>query len=363
MGTAKRRKTTSHNPNPFPDTWDDIAERGFPPDNTPEYIGQYRIPVMYRGKIHSIPVDANGFVLKEDLIRRFYQIQGTNRSPEKDKAVDAEVMIDYHEGMRPLDVIEWWVNPASMDIRGIDDRIHIFTNSRGATRKSTKKYHEQFILRGFDKNDEERFHRTVDSAFTADELKAIFNKGTIVVTVVEDIEGNAMGAFYPYDNSIIYESESLYEPVFIHELVHALKYHDDNPRGVVTRSQFRVIDGLPPRIREKEQARLIDLEESETMLETVSRMNPYVQPHTSSYYNYVASDKVDALAKMREDRKRITGIARYTIGIRGKPLMESIESKYDKTHISRLSFESKTSTAVGTAYKYGWRAPRKQRRK
>ena len=366
-----------------PDTWEDIKINGLPPGGVPGYVGPFTANIVFRGKRYKIPVGIDGCVLAEDLVRRFYKMDGKNRDTSRDKARDAERILKGYNGLRPEDIIEWWADPSSCDILGIDDSKHWIIANEYYDDPERAEVNEWFYISpNFTESEKTTIREALNSSFSLDELKMVVSDGTVNIVPAFTIEHGAAGAFSPINNEITLRVAKrnaknpedtrniIDKKTVIHEVVHALKYHEIRRKHPVTRSHFddyysHLDDNLA------EAHRFQDLEESETELESISRLTPYSTPSNPGYYAHLPESRVYTddpqqrfrVAKdlMMDDRDKIDK-KKTLIGQTGKTLLNRIERKYENTHISRLQYFGDTP-AIETARRVKKNEKEESRRK
>ena len=359
MGFFKKGKWGRRRKEPT-DMWECIEQKGVRPKGNPDFIGQYRQKVRVGNVIFEIPVDVNGFVLPEDLVRRFLDVKGTSRNPARDKAVDATEMIGTCHGLTAEDVKHWWLDPSGSDIRGVDDRKHELVSSSGGSKVSSAELLEHIVFFNADKSKAKKIRSIVDASFTYEEIKTIMSGGSLNVVIRHDLDKKSAGYFDPSTNTINLNSKACEKSVIIHEFTHVLKYYDESRINPVTRSHIREYRRLFDEGKRFEGKCLKDLEESETELESISRMDPYKRPEDPHYYGFLkdTDDYFLPFRFMEEDRKLING--RNQSGSNGIRLQRKIEKRYGKSHISLLKYLSQVP-AVDTARKLGWKGMRRHR--
>lgn len=358
------------------DTWRNIESQGVPYDRRPNFYGQHRETVRYKGKYYDIPTDDNGFVLPEDIIQRFYQVEGYDRDPRKDKSRDAKAMIPTAYGLTPKDIVAWWANPGKMDIHGIDDKEHKLISNAFPVRKGAEEAHERiYIPEDVPWDTEYRIRQSLESSFDVDEIKSMVRDGSINVKIVEpepedkrlkkpDTEYvKGRGDFSPLYNLVRFAEGQDNPEVITHEFTHVLKFHDQSRNGPITRSYFRDFDDARKRGDDLWKYRYRDLDESSTELETIARMTPYVEPGGGGYYNSVQPESRKGILRrrkakrwdemMKDDRELISGDLTY--GLHGTELVDSLEEDYDKSHISRMRYDADI-LAMDTARMMGYKS-------
>ena len=323
MGVFNRRRDKKKPVRYYPDTWEEIRINGLPPDGIPGYDGIYTAHVYYKGTYYSIPVGEDGYVLPEDLVRRFYEVTGTNRNTKRDKAKDAKNIIKYGDGLRPEDIVQWWADPSSCDIQKIDDRKHELIAPEYPMPEDREDINEHFYLsREFSRKEREAIRKVLNTSFSLDELEMMVSDGSITVDTA-DVVGNGMdaGSFLPYTNKVVLRRKSIEPHTITHEFTHALKYHDPRRDRAVTRSQFKDYMDLDVKGDENGANRYRNLEEAATELETRARITPYEIPQSTGYYSTLGETIIGKGAD---------------VGLTGESLVGSIEQNFDKSHISKL---------------------------
>jgi len=121
---------------------------------------------------------------------------------------------------------------------------------------------------------------------------------------------------------------SVLQNTIIHEIVHALRWHDEDRTDPVTASCGNSND---PDDR--------NLEEAATVAEVVIRLNPYVRVEYAGYYtkSEAAETTDDAYEMMDEDRELFVGNSTEGApGLKGKDALRSLSKNFDKSNIGEL---------------------------
>lgn len=262
--------------------------------------------VRYGGRTYNIPVDKRGFVPKAELAKRF-----TGQSSSKvisDGSRNAKNSRPW-QCCRPSDIVRWWRDPGSSDIKGIDDKGSVIPKTKDPVRKRVAVF-------GGTKDEQKRVRDYVMGSFTRDEIRRTTDKRLMVFHIKE----NGGSSYYdPKKDLIELERKEIRPDYVVHESVHRIKRFDmSGNRRYWTRS---MIDRITS---DKD----IKKEEATTEAETVARMTPY-RPSNPGYYRNIED--------MDSDRRLFTGSSKKGgKGVVGKDAIEVIETKYPMSKISRV---------------------------
>ena len=287
---------------------------------------------MASGKEYDIPVDKDGYVPTDALVRHF--MSGRNpkkgnagRSPSIDYGERADVVLP--EKLTPSQAAAWWDSPAEYDIEGID------TPGHPKKRKGMDFY-------GTEK-EADRMSVLVDSALTPKERKVLTEDG--VSYTARPLRGGLAGLYRPGIGEVELDRISGMDTSTVaHESAHALREKDGVRRGrvLVTQNEAR------------------NVEESCTVAEEMARSDrPSAETGWSGYYAMVPvfdertrrwrNPTTEEAKRMCEEDHAI-----LTYG-KGKPLkgddaLRSVEENWSKTNIARLRCSGR-SMAIATLAK------------
>ena len=238
-------------------------------------------------------------------------------------------------GLKPEDVAEWWIDPYSMDIEGIDTADALFDFKKKDSYKGNVVGRNIAVMaKGQNQKDKIREH--IKTNFTTAEINQATRKHPILISV-KPID-NAGGFIAADDDSYIevnpYYVDSAHTTV--HEFIHLLKYKG-GLGGRDTATKTRIPKGKDPITKEDR-----NLEEASTTAETIARATPFDPSHTS-YYGRLGGN---AAEKIKSDRILFAGNNKPGgKGLIGKAAVESVESKFNKSEIGKLQTYNTTKSA------------------
>jgi len=179
--------------------------------------------------------------------------------------------------------------------------------------------------------------KTIDNCFTAQEQKALVDRGPLAIRV-EELRASCAAVYMGRKDGVTYRIKvnprqiSENNEFFLHELIHHSRMVDGDRESILLRTRSEDTDILLILPEDR------SLEEAATMLETLARMTPYSEPLNSSYYFFVARKKGRMVYDLiREDRELIAGSAdEGSEGLKGKDARDAVEKNFEKSNISDL---------------------------
>lgn len=272
-----------------------------------------------------IPVDDDGCVPLSAIVGR-YQLKGNRR----DSSSTSFRVIQ--QRLTPKEIKEWWSDPGSCDIDGVDTAdspiYEVPKSIRGRKRRAMAR-----IGVVSDRREAARIRRVIASHFTADELELLASGCSIVISTVPELEG-CTGFFLRRQNcapvpEIVLEYGTT-EDGIVHEVVHALRAKDGRS-PFPTREDGFLDDGygsLPKRRRDA----IVSREEKETVAETVARTHP--DPVESGYYSRIPG--IDSRSAYLHDQAVIS----RSRALKGQAAIRAAERSFDRSTISRAIISS-----------------------
>ena len=262
--------------------------------------------VPYNGKFYRIPVDEHGHVPITAMAQRYQQF-GNNK---RDRCSDAEVI--YPLKSKPEDIVAWWADPSSSDVKGIDTKDSKIYDVRWIRDAEMRDAQSRIAVVTPSKKEQRRIRQILSESFSAKELRAMA-KGPSVVIETKDSLGKATGYYLRKSDGVEVPLITLETGTTADGVVHEMVHHARTTRkpGSVTSSPIpvdskgRVDEKTCSRMSPNRKAMLHDAEESATVAETVVRTR--TDPRQSGYY-----DKVGGRAAYVNDRQRIA--SRYCSG-------------------------------------------------
>lgn len=289
-----------------------------------------------------IPVDSNGHVPEQALLRRFKEWSDEKPSwlyPKanrgaKDYKSRAEIVLP--NKVTPKQAVGWWLDPSSCDIEDIDVAGKPKRNVRSLRTKSKNMRDAQAKIPVTSTyGEEKKVRKNLTESFTADELEVLGKSKTTIH--VYPRTHTAAGTYQGSRNRVTVDRYKIDKPsVITHEVVHTLRDKDKTRRGILKVSDVACV------------------EESLTIAEQQARLD---EPGNTGYYWMVRvfdedtrrwrkPTNAEAMAMAAEDHKLFTGGKK---GLKGKAAQESVEKNWHNSHISRLVYKSDGKMAINMA--------------
>ena len=288
------------------------------------------------GRTYRIPIDENGHVPKWALAQRFQEAGDFS-----DLDSDSPVVLPAE--CTPDELLEWWINPSSCDVEGIDTRdSEIYDVS---TVPRSKRHAQRRIAVVAPPDEQERIRAILSERFTREELEAMAAGGSLVIRTVPDC-GDSTGVYYRRQDGIevplIVLEEGTTEDGVVHELVHHSRAVDPSRTGRL-RTAFRTdrsgrfSNGRFARLSRDQQDDIVEEEERMTVAETLARTRG-MDPRQSGYYDGV--EGYDPRAAYVDDRYMITDTPpdvppSQVPALKGKAARNATLNGYDYLHIAR----------------------------
>ena len=253
------------------------------------------------GRIYRIPVE-NGIVPDWALAQRFQEV-GTVDDLDGDSSVVLPA------NCTPEELIDWWVDPSSCDVKGIDTRDSKIYDVSGVPESKRHAHRRMAVIA--DPEEAMRIRRILSENFTREELEMMASNGSIVIRTVPDC-GDATGCYFRRQDGveiplIVLEQGTTPDGV-VHEMVHHLRAVDQTRDGVL-RTSFpsdrtgRLNEGVFRRLSRKQRNAIVEQEERATVAETVARTG--IDPCQSGYYDGVQN--MDPRTAYVQDKYIVTG--------------------------------------------------------
>jgi len=291
--------------------------------------------VVTVGKMQvEIPIDDEGFVPKEFLIQRYFDIEhiGKNgklryRRPHVDSKKDAKIIFP-DKRYRPEEIAPWVAHPNRYDIEGIDT-----AGSPGAIYDYTAKRSKEITIANAYGNQEETIRKRLNDNFSEAERNKLSKKNRLLILVGRPPGKGTRGTYEWVKNKIYVDPNTLEEnSTIVHETVHALRYNDGDRTDLITRTRAAKAMKMAD----------VTLEEAATQAETMARLNPWM-PKKAGYYGYFTDDDKGVVNLATHDRRVLTGSTEKSLI--EKSATDSVEKNFDKTAISHLQLKGSPFTA------------------
>ena len=272
-----------------------------------------------------IPTDEDGYVPIEAIVKRFHE-KGDF------KELDSTSSKVLPNRLTPAQIRDWWEDPSVCDIQGVDtedsDIYSVPFRIRGRKRAALKK-----IAVIGDKADGDRIKTLLAKHFNAEELEAMTRNGSLVVTMVDNLEWCT--GFYARKQDGVPVSEIVLDrnspdDGIVHEFVHHLRVQEGRT-AFPTRPDGR-LDASYKKLDKRSRQAIINAEEKETVAETVARTN--IDPVESGYYQRIPG------ASSRAAYLHDQSIISHSKALKGKKAVQAVQETYDKTSISRAIISS-----------------------
>lgn len=275
---------------------------------------------MTAKKRQDIPVDKDGMVPLKALASRFQQVGSRKDSSN----LHAKVL---PQRVTPEEVADWWDDPSSCDIQGIDTPnapiYSVPVSIKGRKRKALGK-----IAVISSKKEANRIRRIMAEHYTESELEELASGCSLVISTVPHLR-DCTGFYLRKQDGIpvpeIVFEEGTTEDGIVHEITHALRAKQGRS-AFPTDKNGKLISGYDKLPKKKRQA-IESKEEKETVVETVARTKP--DPCESGYYGRVPG--VDSRAAYIQDQL----IVSRSRALKGQAAIKAAEQNYDRTTISR----------------------------
>lgn len=290
-----------------------------------------------------IPVDSNGHVPEQALLKRFKE--WTDEKPpkffpkanrgSKDYKSRAEIVLP--NKVTPKQAVGWWLDPSSCDIEDIDVAGKPKRNVRSLRTKSKNMRDAQAKIPVTSTyGEEKKVRKNLAESFSADELDVLGKSKTTIH--VYPRTHTAAGTYQGSRSRVTVDRYRIDKPsVITHEVVHTLRDKDKTRKGILKVSDVACV------------------EESLTIAEQQARLD---EPGNTGYYWMVRVFDEDtrrwrkptneeAMAMAVEDHNLFTGGGKR--GLKGKAAQKSVEENWHNSHISRLVYKSDGKMAINMA--------------
>lgn len=293
------------------------------------------VEVVRGGRVYRIPVDEDGYVPRWALAQRFQDVGSFDD-------LDADSPVVLPAECTPQELIDWWINPASCDVAGVDTRDSEIYDVSGVPK--SKRHAQRRIAVVAPPDEQRRIREILSNRFTRDELEAMAANGSFVIRTVSDC-GDSTGVYYRrqdgIDVPIIVLEEGTTEDGVVHELVHHSRAVDPARRGRL-RTAFktdrtgRFSNSRFARLSREQQDDIVEEEERMTVAETLAR-TPGMDPRQSGYYDGV--DGYDPRTAYVDDRYMVTDTPpdvppSEVPALKGKAARNATAKGYDYLHIA-----------------------------
>ncbi|MBR4504217.1 MAG: hypothetical protein IKP20_04520 [Candidatus Methanomethylophilaceae archaeon] len=271
-----------------------------------------------------IPSDGDGYVPRLALIERLHEAGRPEDLSERSRR-------RLPGRLTPEEAAEWWDDPSSCDIEGVDDgRSPAYLVPFGVMGRKRKALSRIAVVA--DRKEAARIKRVLADSFTAGELESMAEWPSLVVST-EPSMGGCTGYYLRRQEGVpvpkIVLEEGTTPDGIVHEAVHHL-------RVAQARSAFpttgKVMESGYARLPKKARDEIVRREETETVAETVARTKP--DPVESGYYSSIPG--ADPRSAYMRDQMVISG----SKALKGEAAVRAARESYDRTSISRAIISS-----------------------
>lgn len=287
--------------------------------------------VYWMGKRYRIPVDDDGFVPAVAIARRYQQAGNS----DADRSRDAKLV--YSGRLRPRDIVKWWADPSSCDIRGIDTRKSDIYDVTGIKDKRMRAVQRRFAVVTDDPEEQKRIRRVIADSFTIEELDRMTRSPSFVIRTISYGEAGDVVGYYERSSgmddvpTITLEKGATADHI-THEMVHHLR--TTRRPGRVTSSAFpQKRDGTLDMRRyshmsEETKRRIHDAEEVATAVESAART--HIDSDPSGYWDYAGGRT--AYIRDKEKLSELCGGGDCTL--KGAAAVKAVQRDFDKLDIA-----------------------------
>lgn len=285
--------------------------------------------VRWMGRAYDIPVDANGYVPMEAMVMRFQEI-GNGR----DRAGTSSRII-YPEKATPMDIVEWWADPSSCDVDGIDTKNSRVYDVSGIRGKEMRRVQSRIGIVTPSQEEQRRIRQIIANAFTAKELDAMTRGPSFVIRTVKD-NGRSYGYYLMRGDGVAVPIITLEEGVTADSVIHETAHHarTTRPKGRITSTAYpQKTDGsfdtkAFSRMSESQKRKAREDEEKATTAEATARSR--TDPHPSGYW-----DRAGGREAYLQDRKTLAGNCKgKDCTLKGVPAVKTVEKEYGNLNIA-----------------------------
>lgn len=274
---------------------------------------------MARKSKDRIPVGKDGFVPKKAIVARFQEVG----DPRDSSSTHSKVL---PQNLTPKEIMEWWDDPSSCDIDGIDTAdspiYSVPASIRGRKRKALSRI---AVISG--KKEADRIKRVLADRFTVEELELLAEGRSLIISTVPHLS-DCTGFYLRQQEGvpvpeIVLETGTTDDGI-VHEVVHALRAKDGR---TAYPTKDGVLDPAYSSLPKQKRKEILAKEEKETVAETVARTKP--DKVESGYYDRIPG--MDGRTAYLHDQAIIS----RSKALKGKAAIKAAERNYDRSTISR----------------------------
>ncbi len=315
---------------------------------------EYRSKTVRLGrKKYSIPMDSDGFVPTWAILSRYHEVFG-NDVRRRDNSFDDERILPPR--LTPEEIVEWWADPSTCDIAGIDtvdSEVYDVSSFTGPMRE----IQSRIAVITPTRKEMLRIRKAIAESFSLEELDEMTSGNSIVIQTVPD-GGEAYGVYVRKQSGVatpilIYEEGASPDSI-IHELVHHIRTMPSRKGKGLAETTFPMKpDGSVDlwEIAKKGpegRNRMECVEEATTVAETMMRTEPDGKP--SGYYCDVPSGK-SIKSMYSEDVKRLKGNDAKR-RMNGPEVVNRLNRDFDRLNIGYAEIMGRDSAKVAAKKMY-----------
>lgn len=287
--------------------------------------------VRYGGKVYQIPVGPDGLVPRRAIVQRFQEVGDV-------RDLDSTSNIVLPADCTPQQIIQWWADPSSCDIQGIDTEDSEVYNMDGVPQTHIHAQKRIGIVAASPES-QKRIRRILSEHFSAEELERMVQNGGFVIKTLDDC-GSITGCYYRSSEGmeiplIVIEDNGTPDGI-VHEVVHHSRAVDPTRQGLSRTNLKEPKKGRLSKLFTSWRKKDIEEEECMTVAETVVRTGR--DPIQSGYYDRL--DGVDPRTAYLQDRRTLQNlpyeIPDYAIPkLKGKAAKDAVLSSYAYSNIAK----------------------------
>lgn len=286
--------------------------------------------IRWMGRAYDIPVDSEGHVPMEAMVMRYQEMGNSGRDRKKTSS-----RIIYPDKATPMDIVEWWADPSSCDVDGIDTKNSKVYDVSGIKGKEMRRVQSRIGIVTPSAAEQRRIRTIIATAFTAKELDAMTKGVSFVIRTVKD-GGSAYGYYLMRGDGVKVPLITLEEGVSADSVIHETVHHErtTRPPGKITSTAYpRKSDGsfdekAYSKLSDSQKQRIRETEEKATTAEATARGR--TDPTPSGYW-----DKVGGRSAYLEDRRTFAGHCKgKDCTLKGMPAMKAVEMEYENGNLN-----------------------------
>ncbi len=287
--------------------------------------------VRWMGRSYEIPVDAEGHVPMDAMVMRYQEMGNSSRDKSRSSS-----RIIYPRNATPMDIVQWWADPSSCDVDGIDTKNPRVYDVSGIKGREMRRVQSRIGVITPSQEEQRRIRTIIANAFTAEELEEMTRGPSFVIRTVAD-GGRAYGYYLMNGDGVKVPIITLEEGVSADSVIHETVHHarTTRPKGRTTSCAYpQKADGSFDmktylKLSEQEKLTLRDAEESATTAEATARS--HTDPHPSGYW-----DKAGGHEAYLADRKTLSSHCKgKDCTLKGLPAIKVVEKEYDGLNIAK----------------------------